>query len=342
MAIFINLIVALCFYSTLVSAQDKATISVGTASGIGTAATMIALEKGYYRELGLDVRIEQSKSSVDIMLLVANGTLQIVEGGINAGYFNAVARGMPIKIISDRVSTPVESKILIRADLKDEIKSVKDLKGRRVGNNGAGSIGTYEIGKVLEAHGLKYGDLDIKILGFPEIAITFTNKSIDAALVIQPWATQMIEEGLAVNIANVDDHVTTFTKSVIYMNTEWAARNPLVAARYFSATQRAVREYCQAYHKGSNRQEVIDILVKTGMETRRDIINNYPWPSRNINGIVNEQSVMDIQDFYVRNGIINQRLTYQQLVSTSYIQHSIENQSKFELENKDSKLKGCR
>jgi NitT/TauT family transport system substrate-binding protein len=338
MAIF-KIVIAFFLMTSFAIAE---TISVGTARGIGTAATMIALEKGYYKELGLNVKVEESKSSVDIMLLVANGTLQVVEGGINAGYFNSVARGMPIKIISDRVSTPVESKILIRADLKDEIKSVKDLKGRRVGNNGSGSIGTYEIGKVLEAHGLKYSDLDIKILGFPEIAITFTNKSIDAALVIQPWANQMINEGLAVNIANVDDYVQSFTKSVIYINTDWAARNPLVAAKYFTATQKAVREYCQAYHMGSNRQEVIDILVNTGMETRRDIINNYPWPSRNINGLIDEQSVMDIQDFYIRNGIINQRLTYQQLVSTSYIRDSIANQSKFELENKDSNLRGCR
>jgi NitT/TauT family transport system substrate-binding protein len=276
------------------------------------------------------------------MVMVANGTLQVVEGGITAGYFNAVARNMPVKIIGDRVSTPVESKILVRADLRDQIRTVSDLKGRKVGNNGAGSIGTYEIGKVLEAHGLKYSDVDTTILGFPEISIAFINKSIDAALVIQPWANQMIDEELAVSIANVDDHVKSFTKAVIYINTDWAAKNPMTAGKYYLATQRAVREYCQAYHWAANRQEVADILVKTGMETRRDVINKYPWPSRNINGIVDESSIMDIQDFYVRNGIINQRLSYQQLVSEAYMRYSNINLGPFILENKDSKLIGCR
>ena len=337
-----RLIAFLLQFLALTSLSLADTIRVGTATGIGTAATMIALEKGYYKEVGLDVKIEQVKSSADVMILISTGVVQIVEGGINAGYFNAVARGMPVKIIGDRVSTPVQSKILIRADLKDEIRSVTDLKGRRVGNNAAGSIGTYEIGKVLEAHGLTYSDVDTKILGFPEISITFINKSIDAALVIQPWASQMIDQGLAVSLADVDDYVKTFTKSVIYINTNWAARNSMAAAKYFLATQRAVREYCQAYHMGSNRQEVIDILIKTEMEQRKDVLNTYPWPSRNINGLVDEGSVMDIQDFYVRNGIIAQRLPYQALVSESYMRYSQVNLGPFRLENHDSKLAGCR
>jgi NitT/TauT family transport system substrate-binding protein len=337
-----EIIRALIAFILMTSVAAADIITVGTAKGIGTASTMIAVEKGYYKELGLDVRVEEVKSSADIMVLVANGTLKIVEGGISAGYFNAIARNMPVKIISDRVSTPVESKILIRADLRDEIKSVSDLKGRRVGNNGAGSIGTYEIGKVLEAHGLSYSDVDTKILGFPEITIAFINKSIDAALVIQPWASQMVADGLAVKIANVDDYVKSFTKSVIIMNTDWAAKNPMAAGKYFLATQRAVREYCQAYHMSSNRQEVADILIKTGMESRRDVIDKYPWPSRNINGIVDEQSIMDIQDFYVRNGIVSRRLQYQQLVTESYMRYSNINLGPFILENKDSKLAGCR
>ena len=53
-----EIIRALTAFILMTSVVAAETISVGTAKGIGTAATMIAVEKGYYKELGLDVRVE--------------------------------------------------------------------------------------------------------------------------------------------------------------------------------------------------------------------------------------------------------------------------------------------
>ena len=54
----------------------------------------------------------------------------IVAGGISAGYFNALEKNLPIIIAVDRVSTPIGHNLMLRPDLKDTVKSLKDLKGK--------------------------------------------------------------------------------------------------------------------------------------------------------------------------------------------------------------------
>ena len=97
---------ALALFTAPALAQE-ANVRIGIARGIGTATTMIAIEKGYFREQGIKVTAEELESAANVMTLLAQGALQVVEGGITVGYFNAIERGLPLAIVADRVSTPL-------------------------------------------------------------------------------------------------------------------------------------------------------------------------------------------------------------------------------------------
>ena len=84
---------------------------------------------------------------------------------------------------------------MLRADLKDQIREIRQLKGKTIATNGPGSVSTYEIGKMLETAGLTLADVDLKVIPFPQYAIAFTNKAIDAALAIAPWALAAAQAG---------------------------------------------------------------------------------------------------------------------------------------------------
>jgi NitT/TauT family transport system substrate-binding protein len=122
-------------------------------------------------------------------------------GGISAGIFNALEKDLPITILSDRVSTPIGHNLMLRPELKDTVKSFKDLKGRPVASNGAGSVSTYETGKMLERDGLKLTDVDLKILPFTQMGIALKNKAIDAALLIPPFTWNLEQQGIAIPFA---------------------------------------------------------------------------------------------------------------------------------------------
>jgi len=214
--------------STLCAAQAEDTIRVGLVRSISNGAELIAMERGYFKEAGVKVEFEDIDTSANTLALLAQNQLQIVAGGIAAGYFNAVEKGLPIIIIADRVSTPIYHNLMLRPDLKDQIKDVKQLKGKTIGTNGAGSVSTYEVGKMLETAGLKLSDVDVKVLPFTQMALAFANKAVDAALSIPPFVYQLADQGHAVGFAEPDKLVqpNPMTIAVIMVNNDWAKKNP--------------------------------------------------------------------------------------------------------------------
>src|SRR6266568_1719207 len=94
------------------------------------------------------------------------------------GIFNALEKNLPITMLSDRVSTPIGHNLMLRPELKDKVKSLKDLKGKVLASNGQGSVSTYEVGKMLEREGLSINDVELKILPFPQMGIAFKNGAI--------------------------------------------------------------------------------------------------------------------------------------------------------------------
>ncbi len=323
---------------------QEVVVKVGIAKALATAGTMIAVEKGYFKEAGVKVVIEELDSSANVMALLAQGQLQIIEGGISVGYFNAIERGLPITIVSDRVSTPLSHKLLVRPDLADKIKTPADLKGKMIASNGPGSVTTYEVAKILAKDNVSIKDVDIKILSFVNMGIALTNKAIDAALVIQPWASQYVEKGIAKVFADPDDYADPkpLTIAVNMVNTDWAAKNKDLMDRYYLAYSRGVREYCQAYHGGKNRQEVIDIIVRTGLEERPEVLANTPWPARNVSGRINIPVLLDMQKYYINEGLATRELGVEQLVNNQYVDAAAAKLGPFTVENANSKLEGCR
>jgi len=334
---------ACLFFSTAGRAEEQ-TIRVALARSIVSATTLTAIDKGYFKHEGIRVEIEDIDSSVNAMALLAQNRLQVLEGGISAGYFNALEKGLPLTIAADRVTTPIHHKFLLRADLADGVKGVAQLKGRTIASNGQGAVTSYEIGKLLETAGLAERDVDIKILPFTQMAVAFANKAIDAALMISPWNVQAVDQGLAVPFADPDDYVTPgpLTIAVAFINTDWEKQNPDLVRRYMLAYMRGVRDYCQAYHGGANRQEVIDVLVRSGTERRPEMLEKYPWPARNPTGRVSVASLLDMQAWFAKAGLIQQELPAERLVNYTHVDYAVEKLGAFAVENQASTLRGCR
>jgi NitT/TauT family transport system substrate-binding protein len=321
-------------------APDK--VKVALARSVSNGAMLIAIKKGYFKDENIDIQLEAIDTSADALTLVAQGQLQIVGGGVSAGYFNAIDRNLPVTITISRVAFPAGHNLMIRPDLKGEIKSLKDMKGRNIASNGPGSISTYEIGKMLEPHGLKLTDVNIKIFPFPQYAVAFANKAVDAGLVIPPWTIAYEKQGIALPFANADKLVPgPVTISVNFANTDWIAKNRDVAIRYYRAYLKGGRDWCQGYHGAPVRQEIVEELIKSKVETRPDVLNGF-WTARPIDGRVNEKSMLDVQEFYLQQKMIKRTFPIQQLVDYSIITEAGKSLPPFVLANASSTLEGCR
>ncbi len=324
-------------------AQDV-TVKVGMVKSITSVVALTAMEKGYFKEYGIKVETEFLDTAANSIALVAQNQFQIIEGGISASYFNALEKNLPVTIVIDRVTSPIGHNLMLRPDLKGQITQLRQLKGRTIATNGQGAVSTYEVGKMLETEGLTINDVDIKVIPFTQYAVAFKNKAVDAAIVIPPFTAQLLDGGLAVSFKDPDELVKPWPMNIAVniINTGWAKSNEQLLKNYYVAYLKAAREYCQAYHGGSNRQAIIDLSVRTGTETRPELLHKYPWPARDPNGKVNIKSMLDMNDWFVKNKMSNVRFQPERLVDNRYVDYAVQKLGPFVLENKDSKLSGCR
>ena len=108
-------------------------ITVGATSSTSDAPIYIAEKKGYFAAEGLDVKVSNFRSAADMVAPLGAGQIEAGAGSASAGLYNAVARGIRIRIVADKASSPPGyggTKILVRKDHIESgrYKELKDLK----------------------------------------------------------------------------------------------------------------------------------------------------------------------------------------------------------------------
>ncbi len=324
------------------AAAQKITIAV-VPSVLG-GATYIALDKGYFADAGLDVDIERIDSLGKAVAFLATDQVQVAQGGINAGFYNAVAQGLPVMLALESGSTPTYHQILVRSDLKDKMLKPADLKGRSVGMSSPGSTSMYEVAAVLKSAGLTLKDVDAKNLAFSQMAAAMANGALDATMEVAPFTERIVEQNIGVPWIDPEDFIAALPMTSVgyIVNLDWARQNRATARKLFVALGRAGRDYCQAYHHGPNRAEVIDIFLKARIGTDAALLERMAWQSRSVNGAFNVASLIDMQSFFAGQGLIATPSPTEKLVDPGYAAAVDNKLGPFKLINTASTLKGCR
>ena len=320
-------------------------VTLATPLAVSAVSTFIAREKGYFRDAGVEVKIEPIDSLTRVIALVATNRIQMAQGAINASLFNAVGQGLPVIMTLGSGATPVYHNIVIRKAIKDEIRSVSDLRGRNIAVAGVGSGSVYEIASVLEGAGMRLSDINIKPLSFQQMTTSLANGSIDGALMYSPFSDYTYEQGIAVPWIDPEDgymKVLPATSLAWVASADWVRQNREIAGRVTQALVRAGREYCQAYHHGPNRGELIEAMIRHGIATDRNAIDKVSWQARDPNGAFSRDSILDIQRVFRSEGFVEKETSYEKLIDASFSADAAKALGPFELINKASKLHGCR
>src|ERR1700688_4200225 len=145
------------------ASAEETTVRLGVVRSITSGVTAWASARGYFKEVGIKLDSSDLDTSANSIALLSQNQLDVIEGGIAAGYFNGLEKELPIAMVMDRVSTPIGHNLMLRPDLKDQITDPKQLKGKVIATNGTGSVSTYEIGKLLALGGLGIHDVGLNV-----------------------------------------------------------------------------------------------------------------------------------------------------------------------------------
>src|SRR5215475_10046733 len=244
-------------------------ITVGATSSTSDAPIYIADKKGYFRDEGLDVKVTNFRSAADMVAPLGAGQIEAGAGSASAGLYNAVARGIKIKIVADKASSAPgygATKILVRKDHVESgrYKGPADFKGMKFAMNAPGVSNTATLNALLKSVGLKYSDVTTVNLPFPDHVAAFANKGVDASASVEPGPTIAIKQGLAV-LVKADDEIIPNHQIAVLLYSETFMKNPDAAKRFMRAYLKGVRFYNGALKDGRmhgpNADEVIAILA---------------------------------------------------------------------------------
>src|SRR5712691_1768948 len=80
----------------------SATVRVGIANTSSDVGFFIADKKGYFNQEGIQVLFTDFESAAKMVAPLGSGQLDVGGGASSAGLYNAVARGINIKIVADK------------------------------------------------------------------------------------------------------------------------------------------------------------------------------------------------------------------------------------------------
>ena len=152
------------------TAADLVNVRVGLVNASSDVGFFIADKKGYFAQEGIKAVFTEFDSGARMVAPLGNAQLEVGAGSVSAGLYNAVARGIEIKIVADKGSTPPGygfQPLLVRKDHVDSgrYKSLKDLKGMKIAGSAPGSGSTSTLNEALKKAGLKYEEVDRVFLG---------------------------------------------------------------------------------------------------------------------------------------------------------------------------------
>jgi NitT/TauT family transport system substrate-binding protein len=309
------------------------TITVGATSSTSDAPIYIADRKGYFRAEGLDVKVVNFRSAADMVAPLGAGQLEAGAGSASAGLYNAVARGIAIKIVADKASSPPGyggTKILVRKDHLESgrYRELKDLKGMKFAMNAPGVSNTSTLNTLLKSVGLKYSDVETVDMPLPDHVAALRNKSVDASASVEPGPALAVRNGDAVVIKSDDEILPNHQIAVLLFAEDFARKRPDAAKNFMRAYIRAVRFYNGALKDGRldgpNADEVIAILSDATPIKSRDIYKLITPTGMNPDGRVNKASLAYDLAFYAEQGLVKGALNLDDAVDGSFVEAALE------------------
>lgn len=237
-------------------------------------ACWVALEKGIYKQVGVDVEIAGVfKAGPEIMSAFAAGSLDMAYVG-EAPATTAVANKAAKVVVVAQVNT--EGSAIVVAKKESGITSVSDLAGRTVAVPGHSTVQDFLLRKALKKNQVPLEKVNIIVLKPPEMIGALRTDQIDGFIAWEPYPSKAATMGVGRNLATSHDIWPDHPCCVLVTSIDFLQKHPEQVKRVVGAHLRATSFIVH------NREEALLIGTKyTGMdkETVDMAMNNvnYTW-----------------------------------------------------------------
>src|SRR6516162_3042596 len=181
-------LLAMAMTTSVAMAESKITVAVGGGACLCYLPTILAKQLGEFEKAGLSVDLVDLKGGSDALKAVLGGSADVV-----SGYFdhcvNLAAKKQELVafVVYDRYPGLV---LVVSPSHTSEIKSVKDLAGKKLGVSAPGSSTDFFLKYLLKKNGLDPTSAAVIGVGLGATAVAAMEQGqIDAAVMLDPSVT---------------------------------------------------------------------------------------------------------------------------------------------------------
>jgi NitT/TauT family transport system substrate-binding protein len=239
--IMLGLALGLSACGSLPSASDAGTLThirlpTGYIPNIQYAPFYVAIEKGYFRDAGIEIEFDYSFET-DGVALVGAGELPFA---IVSGEQVLLAReqGLPVKYA---MAWYQKFPVSIVAKTQSGIKTAGDLKGRKIGLPGLYGASYVGLRAFLFASGIRESDVTLDSIGFNQVEALISDQEDAIVVYSANEPIQLRSQGVEIDSFNVADVVNLASNGII-TNEKTILENPELVRGFIKAALRGVKD----------------------------------------------------------------------------------------------------
>ncbi|MDQ0204785.1 ABC transporter substrate-binding protein [Pectinatus haikarae] len=297
-------------------------VTLGATTWIGYAPLHLALEKGFFKDEGIDMDIRVIESAGDLKMAAKAGQIQGMAQTIDTEVM-AKSSGLDINSVLPLCNSNGGDGIVA----KKGYNTLADLKGKSIALDTTGGASLFWFNTMLDEQGLSMKDFDIKNMTAGDAGSAFVGGNVEAAVTWEPWLSKA--------------NATTFGKTLVSSKqypgviVDALAINSDFAKQYPKTIQGIIRAWLRAVqYAKDNPDDAIPIMAKSQNLTPeefkaqlpnieyfdKDMTNNYL-----LNGKMAEVA-QKASDLWIKMKLTTNPIKGTDLVSDSYYKAAISNE----------------
>ncbi|HEY1505840.1 MAG TPA: ABC transporter substrate-binding protein [Stellaceae bacterium] len=308
--------------------QAKAeSIKVGISKLLSYPAVPIAIERGYFKEQGIDAAMEYFDSAQPIAVAVAAGSVDFGVGGLSAAFYTLAGQGQLRMIAASGYEEPGFYNIVLLASLKAYnagFTSPKGLAGRSVAVTQLGTSLELNLGRIADKFGVDFKSFDVKPLQSNSNVISaLTGGTIDAGVIPASPALSLIAKNEVKVLSWVGDDVPGNTGSAAYTGTKTANDRGDLVKRFLVAYRHGMKDFHDAFTDANGKRNdqagapaMLDLMANFTGASKEEIEKATPYVDPA--GRVNVPEIKSQIAWYTAQGLIKGKVDADELIDKRY------------------------
>jgi len=306
-------------------AQDRP--KVGVLKLTSSAPIFVGVEKGFFKEFGVEPELVYFQAAAPISTAVAAGQIDVGATGLTAATYNIVLGGEKMWIVADKGREWPDHRltaIVVQKDLYEAgVRRVTDLKGKRIGITQLGSTFHYQIGNILEKEGMSLRDVSIVPLQAMAAALeALRGRQVDAVILPQPFPGRAEADGFGRIIAWGGDLFPWQIATVFYSRKFAADR--VRAVNFMKGYVKSSRHYYDAVLSGTQGAAYDEVVAVTARYTAApEAVIKLGLPYQDRSGRLWVEDIARQMTWWQRHGFIKATIPLKDVVDTSFVEAAV-------------------